>query len=143
MPLLLLLLLLLLLVEVAQFKRSSFCLSSSVKYLGELDLLTRKGGRCSERNALSATDKGCRIMIAVALRDVGDTRVEAAAGWRVRMPVGSDGIDQWHQATYAIDVRRPTFLCYVRTLLHFRFHQALDLADLARTRILYESYLAY
>ena len=75
----LLLLLLLLLVEVAQFKRSS-CLSSSVKYLGALDLLTRKGGRCSERNALSATDKGCRIMIAVALRDVGDTRVEAAAG---------------------------------------------------------------
>ena len=61
---------LLLLVEVAQFKRSS-CLSSSVKYLGALDLLTRKGGRCGERNALSAINKGCWIMVAVALRDVG------------------------------------------------------------------------
>ena len=63
---------LLLLVEVAQFKRSS-CLSSSVKYLGALDLLTRKGGRCSERNALSATNKGCWLPVAdVMVADVVD-----------------------------------------------------------------------
>ena len=65
---------LLLLVEVAQFKRSS-CLSSSVKYLGALDLLTRKGGRCSERNAHSATNKGCwlpviDVMVAVDIKKI-------------------------------------------------------------------------